>query len=91
MREDKRFGDGLDLLDELRHTNELLSEQIRIQKNWRIALRNGVIGGLGGVLGATVVAAALFALLRPALERIGLENLIERGSQAAAKGKLRVD
>ncbi|MBV6458359.1 MAG: hypothetical protein HONBIEJF_01486 [Fimbriimonadaceae bacterium] len=64
------------MLDELRTTNSLLREQIRISRDWRIPLRNGLASGLGTVIGATVLVAILLAVLKP-FEGIapGLERL----------------
>jgi len=64
---------------ELARSNQLLEEQIRLQRDWRVALRNGMASGLGALVGATVLVSVLlwvirpfeeFKLLRPALERL---------------------
>ena len=85
MRDEQDNPISKELVEELRRTNELLATQVRLQSDWRLAIRNGVLSGLGGVLGATIVAAIVLAMLRPALEQIGLSNLIERGSEAAVR------
>lgn len=67
------------LYRELARSNELLEEQIRLQRDWRVALRNGMASGLGVLPGATVLVSVLLwvlrpfeeiKLLRPALERL---------------------
>lgn len=69
------------LLTEIRRQNQLLEAQLTNQRDWKLALRNGVLAGLGSVLGATVVVSLLLWALRPfhRLEAIGpfLERLNE--------------
>jgi hypothetical protein len=69
-------------LIELRRGNDLTAELIKIQRDWRFALRNGLLGGLGGVLGATVLVSLLvwilqplkqLEFLKPSLDKIGQE------------------
>lgn len=71
------------LLEEIRETNRLLTEHVRLQRDWKLSVRNGILSGLGGVIGATIVAAIVISMLRPALERVGLQNLIESGAKAS--------
>ena len=73
-----------ELLTEVREMNRLLAEQNRLQRDWKLSIRNGILSGLGGVIGATIVAAIVISMLRPALERVGLENLIESGARTSA-------
>ena len=35
------------------------------QLNWKLALRQGIVAGLGGVLGATILVSILVAILQP--------------------------
>jgi hypothetical protein len=58
------------LLQEIRKSNELTAELIRQRRDWRLALRQGMIAGFGGALGATVLVSAVIWTLRP-LERLG--------------------
>ena len=69
-------------LTELKRGNDLTAELIKIQRDWRFSLRNGLLGGLGGVLGATVLVSLLvwiiqplkqLELLKPSLDKIGQE------------------
>jgi hypothetical protein len=69
-------------LTELKRGNDLTAELIKIQRDWRFALRNGLLGGLGGVIGATVLVSLLIwaiqplkqlEFLKPSLDKIGQE------------------
>lgn len=73
-----------ELLTEVREMNRLLAEQNRLQRDWKLSVRNGILSGLGGVIGATIVAAIVISMLRPALERVGLQNLIESRAKPSA-------
>ncbi len=48
------------------------------QRSWKIALRNGLMAGLGGVLGATVLVSILVYTLQPFRKLEGLGPVIER-------------
>ncbi len=67
-----------DLAKQLERMGDLLERDIKM-RSWQVALRNGLLAGLGGVIGATLVASLLISMLRwfspiqgigPALERI---------------------
>jgi hypothetical protein len=62
-----------DLAAQVARANSLLERRIELALDWRIALRNGMIAGFGGVLGATIVVSIAFAALRPlqSIERLG--------------------
>jgi hypothetical protein len=49
----------------LQETNELLLRQNRNLESWRLPLRNAVLAGLGGVIGATLLIGLLLAILKP--------------------------
>ena len=49
----------------LDRNNELLERLLAQGKDWKLALRNGMIAGLGGVLGATLIVSILLSVLRP--------------------------
>jgi hypothetical protein len=70
------------IADRLEECALLLREQARTAKDWRVALRNGVLTGVGAFLGATVGAALVVALLRPLLEPIGLERVVREMEKA---------
>ncbi len=61
------------LTESIRRLTEVIELQAQQQRSWKIALRNGLFAGLGGILGATVVVSILVAVLQPfrRLEAIG--------------------
>jgi hypothetical protein len=65
------------VVERLDECTVLLREQLALARDWRIALRNGALTGLGAFLGATLGAALVIAVLRPVLEPIGLERVIQ--------------
>jgi len=67
-----------ELIEAMRELSAALKLQLAQQRNWKLALRNGLLAGLGGVLGATVVVSLLIAIMQPfkRLEAVG--PLIER-------------
>lgn len=54
-----------ELLQELRRTNELLARMIKVHTDWKVQLRQGLLTGLGGVLGATLLVSLLLWVLKP--------------------------
>lgn len=58
-----------EILDELRRANKLTSELITVHRDWKLALRQGLLAGLGGAIGATVLVSMIVWLLKP-LERL---------------------
>lgn len=75
----------VELCRRLEEHNALLTRQLAYAQNWRIILRNGIIAGLGGVLGATLVVSVLMGVLRPlqGLDRLG--PILERLEQDIKK------
>ncbi len=45
--------------------NELLERLLVQGRDWKLALRNGLVAGVGGVLGATLVISLLLSVLKP--------------------------
>lgn len=76
-------------ISELRRGNDLTAELIRIQKDWKHAIRQGVLAGLGGVLGATIVVSVLLAALKPFERLTVLKPTLEKISQQLEKGSER--
>lgn len=55
-----------------------LDRQTTMLKDWKFHLRNGVLAGLGGVVGATVVVSILVYVLQPFKQVQALGPMIER-------------
>ena len=66
------------LEDLLRRNAALLEQLIRQRADWRLVLRNGVLAGLGGVLGATLVVGILVEVLKPFERFNSLKPYLER-------------
>lgn len=60
-----------EVVEELRRTNRLLAQLLKARTNPRLAVRQGVLTSLGGVIGATVLVSILLWLLKP-FERLEL-------------------
>ncbi len=71
--------------EELRESIAELTAEIRRlreqQRNWKLAMRNALLSGLGGVLGATVVVSLLLFTLRPFRQIEMLGPMIDRLDQ----------
>lgn len=68
--------------DELKRGNDLTAELVRLQKDWKLALRQGMLTGLGSAVGATILFSILLwifqplkklEVIRPTLDRIAHE------------------
>jgi hypothetical protein len=71
------------LIDALKKSNLLLRQQVHLSRSWKIPLRNGVLAGFGGVLGATVLVSLLVLLLRPFVSASPvIQNLSDELQQA---------
>ncbi len=70
---------------ELARANELLEMHIAVHRDWKLALRNGLLAGLGGVIGATLVVSILLAILRPLQRLESLGSVFERIEQELKK------
>jgi hypothetical protein len=62
-----------ELIEALRRFTEVMERQLAQQRSWKLALRNGLLAGLGGVIGATVVVSILISIMQPfrGLEAVG--------------------
>ena len=62
-----------ELLKAIRDLTKVMERQFDQQRSWKLVLRNGLLAGLGGLLGATVVVNILVAVMQPfrRLEAIG--------------------
>ena len=54
-----------EILEELRRTNDLLAQLVRTHRDWKLQLRQGLLTGLGGVIGATLLVSLLLWILKP--------------------------
>jgi len=61
--------DDAKLAEAMRQSTAAIERQVRALKSWWLPLRNGVLFGLGGVIGATLVVSIIVAVVKP-LERI---------------------
>ena len=73
---------GQALIDELKRSNELTIQLIKVKQDWKLAMRNGIMAGFGSVVGATVVVSIIIQImqplkqleiLKPSLDKIGQE------------------
>ncbi len=62
-----------ELVDAIHRLTIVMQLQIANQRSWRLALRNGLLAGLGGFLGATLVVSLVIAIMQPfkRLEAVG--------------------
>ena len=76
-----------DLMAELAKTNQLLQITLDQRRDWKLAMRQGLLTGLGSVLGATLLVSALLwamqplkrlEMFKPTLDRIA--DQLERGA-----------
>jgi hypothetical protein len=63
--DDDKLADLKDLVAELRRLNDLTAQLIRGQRSWGLSLRQGLLMGLGGAVGATVLVSVLIWMLQP--------------------------
>ena len=72
---------------EVTKTNALLQTLLDQRRDWRLAMRQGLMTGLGSVLGATILVSILLwamqplkrlDMLKPTLDRIA--DQLERGA-----------
>lgn len=73
--------EGSDLkgyVEELRKNNELLARMVHNQSNWKLALRQGLVTGLGGFLGATVLISLLLWIIQPLKQLEVLKPTLDR-------------
>ena len=72
-------------IEELLARNATLLETLIRQRNdWRLSFRNGIIAGLGGVVGATIVVGLLVQVLKPFQQ---ISPVFERIATQLEKGK----
>jgi len=74
-----------DLLVAIQRLTEVIDAQTTQQRSLYLSLRNGLLAGLGGVIGATVVVSIIIAITQPfrRLDSIGpmidhLDNVLQQ-------------
>lgn len=67
-----------ELIDTLRMLASEVAKQTLQQRDWRLPFRNGVLAGLGGVLGATIVVSLIVYVLQPFKQFEAFGPMIER-------------
>ena len=62
-----------ELITAILNLSKLMERQLDQQRDWKLSLRNGLLAGLGGVIGATVVVSLIITITQPfrRLEAIG--------------------
>lgn len=78
-----------ELVQELRRNSDLTAELIRVHKDWRISLRNGLAAGLGTAIGATVLVSLLVWMLQPFQRLDVLKPSLDRLTQELQRGHRR--
>jgi hypothetical protein len=81
MDDENRDIVGRALLDELKRGNELLADVIRLQRNWRLSFWRGLLAGLGGAIGATLLVSLLIWMLQPLKKLEVLKPTLDRIAQ----------
>lgn len=66
------------LLMAIQDLNDVIQRQVDNQRNWKRALRNEIVAGLGGVLGATIVVSVLVYFLQPQKRIEAFSSAIDR-------------
>ena len=69
------------LVLELQRNNELMVRLIESRRNWKLLLRQGLLTGLGTVIGATVLVSALVWILQPLKKLEVLKPTLDRIAQ----------
>ena len=70
--------------------SKLTSEISRLaaqQRDWKISLRNGLLAGLGGVLGATVLVSLIVYFLQPFKKVEAIGSMLDRLDTTIKKSK----
>lgn len=73
------------LIEAINRNNELIARRLMFDKDWKIPIRNGVLAGFGGVVGATLVVSLVVWILQPFSTFAPLKNTLDRLSNAIEK------
>lgn len=68
----------VELLAELRRTNDLLAEQVKQSKNWKREFGISMLRGLGAVIGATLLVSVILFALQPLRKIERLEPMLDK-------------
>lgn len=74
---------------ELKRNSDLTAELIRVHRDWKLALRQGLLTGLGGVIGATVLVSLLVWSLQPLKRLEVLKDPLDRIAQQLERRPVR--
>ncbi len=75
-----------ELLQEMRRNNELMARLIHVHSDWRLALRQGLFTGLGGILGATLLVSLLVWVIQPLKRLDALKPTLDNISRQLERG-----
>lgn len=73
------------LVEELKRANLLLAKYVYNQRSWKLALRQGLLTGLGATIGATLLVSLLLWILQPLKHLELLKQPLDRISQELEK------
>lgn len=67
-----------ELVVQLQRLNANIELDIRTRTSWKVALRNGLLAAIGGLLGSTVLLTVLVKLAEPLNQMAALKPAIDR-------------
>lgn len=67
-----------ELKERLDKLNANLERDIHSRSSWKLALRNGLLGAIGGVVGSSILVGVVAHFLKPVLDIGQLRPLLER-------------
>jgi hypothetical protein len=70
--------DIVSLMAEIKLLNANLERDIHSRSNWKLAMRNGVLGAVGGLVGSSIVFAVLVHFAKPLGQIVELRPALER-------------
>ena len=77
-----------DLLEQIKLLNVNLERDIHSRASWKLALRNGLLGALGGLVGSSIVVAFVVHFAKPLAQIVELRPALERlANQQPGQGR----
>ncbi|MHB8636662.1 MAG: hypothetical protein ACYC96_09340 [Fimbriimonadaceae bacterium] len=67
-----------ELMAQLKLLNANLERDIRSRASWKLALRNGLIGAVAGLIGTSILVALIVHFVKPLNQIIELRPALER-------------